>query len=609
MNSTHVIGINVSHNPAAVLINQNGIICAFEEEKIRQVKGLHGWPTLSIEKCLSRLPKDESISIVAIGCENISEFLVTNRNLIRTANNSQNKNRKYILFDLVKFIFPSYNLEKSLRGNVFRIISNTIGYEVELRFVNHHFAHAASAAFVVDWENALVVTEDGKGDFQSGSVYLKRRDTFTLVNLKSYLRSLGQVYAMTTEILGFKSNRHEGKITGLAAFGNPKSVSARLRRDLLTGDTIDFEKIAISEIKPKTEKLMNRFNVRGRWLHLKRSRLETDVHRNYELNADRIRGLLQSYKNDGISNQDIAAGVQEFCEQQVVNHVKQELITHKENRICLAGGLFANVKINQALKDNTDVSDIFVQPAMDDAGTALGAALVALTEKDLKLSFKNSTINQVYLGEEFSREEIVHELKQFGLSPIEFRDTADVASQLLAKNYILGMFSGRSEWGPRALGNRSILCSGTVQEITAVLNNRLNRSDFMPFAPIVMEEDVQNIFEDFESPPIAAEFMTITAKVRREIIEKFPAIVHVDGTARPQILKKQTNYGLWQILNSYREKTGFGLLINTSFNLHEFPIVFSPRDAIVTFLSGAVDVLVFENLFVFNNPNIMHEIS
>ena len=609
MSPSYVIGINVSHNPAAVLINENEVICAFEEEKIRQVKGLYGWPSHSIEKCLHRLPRDEKISIVAIGCENISEFLVTNRNLIRTGNRSKYINRKYVLFDLIKLVFPSYNLENSLRRNLATMISKRVGNEVELRFINHHLAHAASAAFVVDWENALVVTEDGKGDFQSGSVYLKQQNEIRLVNYKSYLKSLGQLYAVTTEILGFKSNRHEGKITGLAAFGNPKIVSEKLRKDLLVGDIVNFEGITASGAKPKNRSLINWINIRGRWVHLKASRLETNVHRSYQLNAKKIKFLLQSYKKDGISDQDIAAGVQDFCEQQMVNQVNQELISHKEDRLCLAGGLFANVKINQALREKTKVVDIFVQPAMDDAGTALGAAFVSLSERGLKLSFRNSTVNQVYLGESFSRDSIKHELKKHELSPMEFSDTADVASQLLSKNYIIGMFSGRSEWGPRALGNRSILCSGTTREITTILNNRLNRSDFMPFAPIVMQEDVKNIFEDFDSPPSAAEFMTITAKVKREIIEKFPAIVHVDGTARPQILTKQTNDNLWQILNSYREKTGFGLLINTSFNLHEFPIVFSPRDAIVTFLSGAVDVLILENYFVFSDPKIIEEIS
>jgi carbamoyltransferase len=591
---SELIGLNLSHNPSAVLINDEKILCAFEEEKLLQKKGYVGFPSLALKECMKRSGRDSESVKVAVGFADTFEIGSSHRYLLRASKLGRIRRLGYLVHDFLRIIFPvNFSLADSLKSHITEIIAQETGKRVDVFFVDHHLCHALSAAAMVDWENVLVVTQDGKGDGLSGSFGLKLGDgRYVKLGTQSHLESLGQLYAATTEVLGFRSNRHEGKITGLAAFGNSKEVFQALEAKLeVDGEYRPFpfvESLSDFEVFRMLSKKRRDFGMSIRWL-----RTESNSTRRYVLQYFLLKDLLQAIHSVHNKREDMAAGVQAFCEKHLIKKIGYYMADFPDvNKMCLAGGLFSNVKINQKLRTHFKLKNIFVQPAMDDAGTALGAA-ISLHKNPCKLASPMGLISELaYLGGE--HQALTKPLPD-NLTTVSYPNDEDLIAllaEMLSEGLIVGIFRGRSEWGPRALGNRSILAAATTNSITSELNRRLRRSDFMPFAPIVLEEDVPAIFEDMNPFPLAAKFMTITASVKDHYQSKFPAITHIDGTARPQIVDPTENVFLGRLLREYKNIVGEGILLNTSFNLHENPIVAHPIDAIHAMEENAVDVLV-----------------
>ncbi|MCF7957521.1 MAG: hypothetical protein K9M57_03625, partial [Phycisphaerae bacterium] len=479
--------------------------------------------------------------------------------------------------------------------------------ERPLYFVGHHQAHAACAFYTSTWERALVVTSDGKGGGLSGTISVGEGRTLSLKYASSDLDSPGNFYGAITRYLGYRANRHEGKITGLAAFGDSgenlaacgdllaydragKTLVNRLHRDHTICDAEKGDKLL--------EDALGRFFKLG---HV--GGIQSIVEAEGRLQQFRFGYVLfKHYFDEYLASRepaDVAAFAQNLLEQVVVAQVKDALVDFPHKYVCLAGGTFANVRLNQLIREIEGVENIFVYPAMGDAGTAAGAGLqVAFDAMAGPEGVCRETIGTVYQGRGNSDDEIERVLKAQGYRYEYIEDIEEVLAGLLYEGQVVGRFDGPMEWGARGLGNRSILVRAVDRDINKWLNQRLHRTEFMPFAPSILAEHAGAYYKGYRDDHVAARFMTVTYDCHPEKIHGCPAVVHIDGTARPQVVFKEDNPGYHRLISAYYKRSGLPLIVNTSFNIHEEPIVCSPSDALRAFASGAVDVLAMGHYLV-----------
>jgi carbamoyltransferase len=415
---------------------------------------------------------------------------------------------------------------------------------VPLKRFHHHDTHAANAYYASGYEQALAVTLDGYGSGCCGGVYSANRTGITMLHWFGFPNSLGIFYEQVTSGLGFKPSRHEGKIVGLAAYGNSKLLA---------------------------DVLLDRFDT---------------------TNGDiRIRGGMNHFLARALSGhfakRDVAAAYQYVLEEVARRAISFWVAKTGLTRVVMSGGVNANVKLNQRVREIPGVESIFVYPNMGDGGCGTGAAMLVFgPEKMPKEGF-----DTVYFGPDYSEAEIKAALDAENLKYERHDDVEERIAGLLAENAIIGRFNGRMEYGPRALGNRSVLYPAREPEVNQWLNKQLGRTEFMPFAPACLAEAAPRLFKNLSGCEKTAEFMTITFDCTDEMKKHSPAAVHVDGTARPQLVTPTSNPSFHKILKAYEARTGIPVLINTSFNMHEEPIVGSPQDAVRAFLLGNVDYL------------------
>jgi carbamoyltransferase len=347
-----------------------------------------------------------------------------------------------------------------------------------------------------------------------------------------------------TSGLGFKPSRHEGKIVGLAAYGNPKLLA---------------------------DVLLDRFAVAG-----------GDIRINGALNHYFARALAGHF-----AKRDVAAAYQFVLEEVTRRAVSFWVAETGLSRVVMSGGVHANVKLNQRIREIPGVEAVFVYPNMGDGGCGTGAAMLALGHDRMP----KGGFQTVYFGPDYSDAEVRAALDAEGLRYEQCDDVEERVADLLAGNAIVARFNGRMEYGPRALGNRSVLYPAREPEVNQWLNKQLGRTEFMPFAPACLAEEAHRLFKNLPGCEKTAEFMTITFDCTEEMKRHSPAAVHVDGTARPQLVRAENNPSFHRVLKAYHARTGIPVLINTSFNMHEEPIVGSPADAVRAFLLGNIDYL------------------
>jgi carbamoyltransferase len=424
------------------------------------------------------------------------------------------------------------------------------GWTDRLRRFNHHSTHAANAFYGSGMDRALIVTLDGYGSGSAGGVYQGGPDGIKNLVRFSFPNSLGQFYEHVTSALGFKPSRHEGKIVGLAAYGDWNILGPALldRFDTTDGDIV--------------------MRAAGNYLF--------------------ARSLAQTF-----AKRDIAAAYQKVLEVVATRLVDGWMKKTGAKNLVLSGGVHANVKLNQRLYELDRVEQIFVYPNMGDGGCGTGAAMLAL---DTPIQF--GPIDGVYWGPDYTDDEILAALKANGLMAERFEDLEERVGELLSNDAIVGRFNGRMEYGPRALGNRSVLYPAKDPEVNQWLNQQLGRTEFMPFAPAALASEAHRLFENLAGAEKAAQFMTLTFNCTDEMKRQCPAAVHVDGTARPQLVSADSNPSFHRILKRYHELTGIAAVINTSFNMHEEPIVCSPEDAIRAFLLGNIEYLAIGKYLV-----------
>jgi carbamoyltransferase len=426
-----------------------------------------------------------------------------------------------------------------------------VGLGGKLKRVEHHLSHAANAYYTSGFDEALIVTLDGYGSGLAGSVSVGRAGRIERVHGLEYPHSLGTFYESVTSALGFTPSRHEGKIVGLAAYGDPDVLGDLLRRRFVQ-DNGGFRII--------------------------------------ETNNLYFARLLASE----FPKIDVAAAYQRVLEEVAVAYVSQYLRKTGLRNLVLSGGVVANVKLNQRLREIDGVDGIFIHPNMGDGGCGTGAALAEFAGSEAT----RRRINDVYLGPSFTSEHIADTLQRAQLAFTRCQPVEPTIAALLAAGKVVARFDGRMEYGPRALGHRSILYHAKEPAVNQWLNQRLGRTEFMPFAPATLYEHRDACYQHIRGAEYAAEFMTITFDCTDQMKRDCPAAVHVDGTARPQLVSATGSPGFHRILTEYHRLTGIPSVINTSFNMHEEPIVCSPDDAVRAFLQGNLDYLAIGEFLV-----------
>ena len=542
-----ILSIHDGHNASAALLIDGNIASCISEEGINREKFYWGFPEKSIEYVLKENSLEKKdIDVVTVS--HIGSYDYVKRKI---------SNKHFLTINPKLFIGHLSNVFTSIRRELY--IRFKLGSrKTSFFFCDHHLAHAASAYYYAGFDKALVVTSDGLGDGISHTAFDIDANQWKQYAAGDGSESLGDFYAAITTGLGFKPNRHEGKIVGLAAKSSHEKISRAI------GDCY----VQISEDK----------------MHFSRLGYHDIIKKVTEL------------KKQGFSQEDISSHAQYVLEKLIVAHIKKLCeITGRKN-VALAGGVFANVKLNQGIVEACAPNELFVQPAMGDEGLVLGAAAYYLNKKVGKKY--NFSMNNVYLGSKFSDKHIEASLEKEKIQFSILNEDYEKIAGLINSNKIIGWFDGRMEFGPRALGNRSIIANPQNLEINDILNKRLKRSEFMPFAPSVLAEFAKEIFEIAPSTLRAAEYMTITYNVKDSWKKKIPSVVHVDGTARPQLVSEKNNSNYYKVIKAFYELTGVPLVMNTSFNIHEEPIVNTPEDAIKSLKSGAVDNIIFNNKFL-----------
>jgi carbamoyltransferase len=424
------------------------------------------------------------------------------------------------------------------------------GWQDKLKRHSHHNTHAANAFYASGMDEALVVTLDGYGSGNAGGIYQGGPNGIRNLIRFSFPNSLGQFYEHVTSALGFKPSRHEGKIVGLAAYGN---------KELLTPALLDRFVLKDGDIVMRAA---------GNYLF--------------------ARALAETY-----SKRDIAAAYQNVLEVVATRTVGWWLKKTGMKKVVMSGGVHANVKLNQRLREIAEVEEIFVYPNMGDGGCGTGAAMMAFDP-----AVRWGPLENVYYGPDYSEQEIADALHRNGLPAERMDNIEERVAELLSQDAIIGRFNGRMEYGPRSLGNRSVLYPPKDPAVNQWLNKQLGRTEFMPFAPAALASEAHKLFRNLNGCEKTAEFMTVTFDCTEKMKQKCPAAVHVDGTARPQLVSEKTNASFHRILKRFHELSGIPALINTSFNMHEEPIVCSPDDAIRAFMLGNIDYLAIGDFLV-----------
>ncbi len=543
--------VGCRHNSGVALVNEQGAVCfAVEEERLNRIKNASTYPLLSLAMAQARCGRPSQAAIA--GWPRHRYFREAQGNYRRWQKASRGATWRHFANCYLDFSIHT------LGAAAMRLPSlpANLGH-LHRQCIRHHHAHAATAYYCAPWKDAptLVITLDGAGDGESGSVWLGANGKLEKLASVPHPDSIGAIYSLVTAQLGFQPNRHEGKVLGLAAHGQDVSLGEQLLKHAhVVAGIPRFD-------APLLRLSYNRF-AEATWQEMSAS-----LHR-----------------------EDVAAGVQYFTEIMVLRMVRYWVEKTGVRHLAVAGGVFANVKLNQRIMALDEVENLYIYPNMGDGGLAAGAALAVVAARNGSLMPR--FLDHVYLGPTITASEAEAALREAGLKAQRPANMAADVAALLADGKVVARAAGCMEYGPRALGNRTLFAACNDPSINQWLNQKLQRTEFMPFAPIIMEEHAKAYFPDWRPEHIAARFMTITYDASALAKKNIPAAIHVDGTARPQVLRQQDNPEVHAILSAYYARTGVPALINTSFNMHEEPIVCTAADAVRAFQLGHLDALI-----------------
>lgn len=567
----NVLGLNWQtpffsiHETGASIVKDGRIIAAVNEDRLSGIKHDGSMPLKSLYEVLrigkSKGISPEQIDFVAIPkIGNFSDYFFGLKELLYLNPSSvQNIFR----------IFPLLRDEKRLLQYL-----SFFGVNAQIRYVEHHQSHAASAFYSSGFREATVITSDaiadGIGVQKTSTVSQAVEKSFYLISSSfGFENSLGYFYSKLTNSLGFHPDDGEGKTSGLACYGNPERTYPILKNMI----GIDGVKIKGNYGAAEPEKISN-FSRKEAFRQYKNA--------NYE-DLEKFSSLVKRF---GARN--VAAGgqkvLEECCEKIVLNALKK----NSSRNVCLAGGTFLNVKVNKRIRELKEVENLFVFPNPGDAGIDAGAALQVYWNECGK-EFRTWKILHTYLGTKYSQEEIEEAIEDNSLVFERLSNPSKAAADLVAEGKVVGWFQGALEYGPRALGNRSVLADPRNPKMREKINNFLKKRDwFMPFAPSILSHAKEEYLENScESP-----FMILAFDVPKQRAKEIPAVVHVDNTTRPHTVERNLNPLFFDLIKKFEKNSGIPMLLNTSFNRHNHVIARSPQDALNHLLWGCVEELV-----------------
>ncbi len=566
----YTLGINAAfHDSAAVLVKDGQVIAAAEEERFTHIK--HGkrpipfsaWelPFHAIDFCLGEA--DILLEDVDHLAYSYDPFLRlgdgTDSVTLPLEPSARPVDSKWESAWDPLFLSFIVNAPRHLAGGVphhlrkrFRGASDRGAWH----FVDHHLSHAASAFFPSPFDEAAVLTIDGRGEKATTTYSIGRGARLDRIGQVDMPHSLGIFYEQVTSYLGFLHSSDEYKVMALASFGRPRYVW-------------DFRKAV-------------KVSGQGRYT------IDTgDLW--HRIGPPRLPGEPIEQRHF-----DIAHSLQTILEETVLEIAQWLRSETGSENLCMAGGVALNCVMNSHLRDHGPFRNIWIQPAAGDAGTALGAALLVDME-ERQCDRREFRMEHVFLGPSYTDREIEEVLRRSGLQVRRLEDVADEAAELLVQDKILGWFQGRMEFGPRALGARSILASPINGAIQARLNQIKEREDFRPVAPVVLAEEASAWFR---CNGVASPYMLFVYDVLPDKADRVPGIRHVDGTARIQTIRRDDNPLYYDVIRAFKERTGVPVLVNTSFNTRSRPIVCSPQDALECFWTSPLDALVIGSYLV-----------
>ena len=584
----NILGISAFyHDSAACLVRDGKIVAAAQEERFTRKKHDFEFPTHAADYCLrSQGLTIKDVNYVVFYDKPVLKF----ERLLQTYLTTAPKG-----FTSYARAMPLWLKEKLW---IPETIKNELNYEGEILFTEHHQSHAGSAFYPSPYQEAAILTIDGVGEWTTNSLGIGKGNKFSLIKDIKFPHSLGLLYSAFTYFTGFKVNSGEYKVMGLAPYGEPKYVQT------IYDNLIDLKEDGSFH------------------LNLRYFSYMSELHMTNDEFASLFGGPRRKPETPLSQREmDLARSIQEVVEECML---RQARFLHKESgldNLCLAGGVALNCVGNGRLLREGPFKNIWIQPAAGDAGGALGAALCVwygylnsprLT--DDKKDFQKASL----LGPEYSSEEVIEDLTACGavFKQLPEEEMFAKVAELLAQEKVIGWFQGRMEFGPRALGGRSIIGDARSKTMQSKMNLKIKfRESFRPFAPAVMREDVSQYFEiDCDSP-----YMLLVAPVRKERrlqmtaeqeklfgIAKLnvprsdiPAVTHVDYSARIQTVSKEEHPTFYKLLAAFKKKTGCSVLVNTSFNVRGEPIVCTPKDAYTCFMRTEIDCLVINNFLMF----------
>ncbi len=566
----YVLGISsYYHDSAAALLRAGEIVAAVQEERFSRKKGDAQFPTAAIRYCLKAggITLDEVEAVVFYD----KPWLKFER-ILQTAAESAPFGLVSFLASMPVWMDGKFNLRRTLARELNSLGAGRVSRPIY--FSSHHLSHAASAYYPSPFEEAAVLCVDGVGEFATTSAWRAKGTQLTPLWEIHYPHSLGLLYAAFTVFCGFKVNSGEYKLMGLAPFGEPR-FEALIERELI-------------EIRNDGS-----FRLNMRYFHFHRglSMFNSRFERLFGVAPRAFEGPMQQIY------MDIAASIQAVLEKAMLRLAENIKAETKLPNLCLAGGVALNCVANGKISQSGLFDRIFIQPAAGDAGGALGAALAFwhLHLNQPRVIQQPDALSGSKLGPSFNSDEIRWALVQSGLSFKEYEedDLMTEVARWLSEQKVVAWFQGRMEFGPRALGSRSILGDARNPEMKNKLNLQVKfREAFRPFAPIVLQEKMKEHFNLHEDSP----YMLLVGDSIYQ--ERLPAVTHVDGTARVQTVAAHTDRRLYLLLKAFDQLTGCPVLINTSLNVRGEPVVLSPEQAIDCFKNTHIDILVMGDFVV-----------
>ncbi len=567
-----IIGINANHaDSSACIIVDGKLVAAVEEERLNRIKHFSGYPILSIKECM-RIANIKSTQITDVAFNTRPLSNIFPKSLFFIKNFSLKNNQP------IRRVLKKINVKKKLLEN-FKLNKN-----VKFHFVEHHLAHIASAFYPSGFTKANGLSIDGSGDFVTCAIAECENNLIKIKKKTFFPHSLGIFYHGMTQFLGFKNYGEEYKMMGLAAYGKPKYFE-KLKKNLFIDKSNDLFKLNLEYFNHQ----------KPGYKYITGDSLEIDQIYQKKLN-DLFFDEINNENNYEEFRKNFACSVQKiyefFFEKIILKIIKKNF----SKNLVYAGGCALNSTANQFITNNNHFKNVYINYAPGDNGGAIGAALTISSYSNKNLDNYKSP----YLGKKFSNSEILSVLKsndyknKISYEIINEKKIFDLTAKIISEGNIIGWFQDKMEFGPRALGNRSILADPTNPDMKDIINKKIKRREsFRPFAPVTLKE-FQN--EWFESK-FLSQYMSSLSIVKKDKQKIIPAITHVDGTARVQIVEKSTNFKLATLIESFKKITNVPVLLNTSFNENE-PIVMKPEEALDCILRNDLDYLVMSNFII-----------